>query len=112
MTQPSQSVDVLGGAVTDGGAAGRRRARHLFWALGVVALVCWAVTVRIGLFGSETDGIRASWFAIYPSGASLAGLVALNNGQPPGKAVLIAFVTGFFSSGALWFFFEGIWPSL
>jgi hypothetical protein len=108
---PSQSVDVAG-IVVDDPEPGRRRLRHVSIAALVVAAVAWLAVFFVGVLGSETNGLRASWFAIFPTGVSIMGHVALAQGLRGGPGFVRALLAGAASSLLLWFFFEGIWPSL
>lgn len=108
---PSQSVDVAG-VVVDDPEPGRRRLRHLSIAALVVAAVAWLAVFFVGVLGSETDGVRASWFAIFPTGFGVMGHVALAQGLRGGPGLVRALLAGVASSLLLWAFFEGIWPSL
>ncbi len=108
---PAESVDVTGATFTDL-ERGRDRARHLSTAALVVAAAAWIAVFFVGVKGSETNGIIASWFAIFPTGFGIAGRVAVDSGAPAMKSIGVAFIAGVLSSAGLWLFFEGIWPSL
>lgn len=108
---PSQSVDVLGGDVRDA-ERGRARARLLFLAAFVFAALAWIGTLVTAIKSSETNGIYASWIAIFPTTFGGGGLLALNVGAPGLRALGVAFGAGVVGVAGLWLFFEGIWPSL
>lgn len=108
---PSESVDVLAGELKDPEAP-RRRARMIFQSALVVAALAWLGTLGAAIWSSETNGIFASWFAIFPTGFSLAGFVSLDMKKSAGACVRNALLAGAASSAALWFFFEAIWPGL
>ena len=108
---PAESVDVTSATFSDL-ERGRDRARHLSTAALVVAAVAWIAVFFVGVKGSETNGIIASWFAIFPTGFGIAGRTAVENGASATKSLGVAFVAGVLSSAGLWLFFEGIWPSL
>lgn len=108
---PSESVDVLSGDVKDPELP-RRRARTLFQSTLVVAALAWLCTLGAAIWSSETNGIYASWFAIFPTGFTLAGFLSLDVGKSVGACVRNALLAGAACSAALWFFFEAIWPGL
>lgn len=108
---PAESVDVLAGEMTDP-ERGRRRARPLFYAAAVVAAIAWIATFLVAINSSETSGVYASWFAIFPTTFAIGGLVALDNGVGGLRSLAIAFAAGAAGSLGLLFFFEAIWPSL
>ncbi len=112
---PTESVDAFAGTGADMVAdpeQGRRRARHLFQAAGVVAVVAWVTTFVVAVHSSERNGVFASWFAIFPSTFAVGGLTALHNDTGAGRALLVAILAGLLGSVALWVFFVGIWPAL
>lgn len=113
---PSHSVDV---PAVDGKTAraveeeiARARMRLVFLAAFVFAAIAWIATFVISIRSSETNGIRASWVAIFPTSFGSMGLIVLNAGRRPLFALGIALLSGCVGSFALWLFFEGIWPSL
>jgi len=108
---PTESVDAFAGLVGDP-EQGRRRARHLFQAAGVVAVIAWVATFFVAVNSSERNGVFASWFAIFPSTFAVGGLSALHNTVGAGRALLVAVLAGLAGSAGLWLFFEGIWPAL
>jgi hypothetical protein len=108
---PSESVDVLADEVRDPEQP-RRRARTLFQSSMLVAALAWLATLWAAVWSSETNGIYASWFAIFPTGFTLAGFVSLDLGKGVGACVRNALLAGAAGSAALWFFFEAIWPGL
>jgi hypothetical protein len=117
MTGPSNSVDIPG---LDASAAdavaheqSRRRMKLVFMAAFGFAALAWLFTLVVSIKSSETNGIRASWLAIFPTTFGIGGLLALDSPKmSASKALLIAFVCGVAGSFGLWFFFAGIWPSL
>lgn len=108
---PAESVDVSG-ATFDDPERRRTRARHLTDAALVVAALAWIAVFIVGVMGSETNGIRASWFAIFPTGFGVVGSIAHTMGLPARTILLRALLAGALSTTGLWFFFEAIWPSL
>lgn len=108
---PSQSVDVLAGDMRDHERP-RRRARTLFLSALVVAGAAWLATLGAAIWSSETNGIMASWFAIFPTGFGVVGLLALGAGQGATASVRNALLAGCAGSASLWVFFEAIWPTL
>lgn len=108
---PAESVDVPGGEMRDVNRA-RDHARLIFLASFVFAGLAWVGTLITAITSSETNGIFASWIAMFPTTFGAAGLLALKAASPAGRALLIAFASGIGGSIGLWLFFEGIWPSL
>jgi hypothetical protein len=108
---PAESVGVLADEITDP-ERGRDAVRRLLLATGIVAAVAWLATLGVARFSSETNGIYASWFAIFPTTFALGGHLALRRGMSGGRALAVAFVAGAAGCLSLWVFFEGIWPSL
>jgi hypothetical protein len=113
---PSHSVDVPS---VDGGAAravddemARARMRLVFLAAFLFAALAWLGTFLVAINSSETNGIRASWVAIFPTSFGSMGLLMLNAGRRPLAALGIALLSGCVGSLALWLFFVGVWPSL
>jgi hypothetical protein len=111
---PAQSVDVSAPSARElhDPEHGRHRARLVFLAAFVFAALAWIGTLVTATVSSETNGIYASWIAIFPTTFGAAGLFAIKNGKGPARAFLGAFAAGVLGVIALWFFFEGIWPSL
>jgi Na+/phosphate symporter len=115
---PSSSADVFGGDVAARGiadlaaATARGRARRVFFAAFVFAALGWLATLGAAMFSSETNGIRCSWVAIFPTAFGIAGRVALDAGRTPARAVVVAAVAGVAAVCALAFFFLAVWPSL
>ncbi len=110
---PAESVDAFGGAIVrvDDADAVRERRRPLFQAAVVFAAFAWGCTAATAVFSSETNGVRASWFAIFPTMFGLVGLGTLAGPQPR-RALPLAVGAGFAGVAALWLFFVAIWPSL
>ncbi len=110
---PAESVDAFGGPVVrvDDVETLRERRRPLFLAAVVFAAFAWGCTAATAVFSSETNGVRASWFAIFPTMFGLVGLGALA-GPRPRRALPLAVGAGFAGVAALWLFFVAIWPSL
>ncbi len=108
---PSESVDALAGELRDPAQPGRR-ARRVFHSALVVAVVAWLATLGAAIGSSETNGIMASWFAIFPSCFGVVGVVSLDLGTGAIAGVRNAALAGLAGSVALWVFFEVIWPGL
>ncbi|MCC7074012.1 MAG: hypothetical protein IT383_22075 [Deltaproteobacteria bacterium] len=108
---PSESVDVLAGELRDPELP-RRRARRLCWSALVVAGAAWLATLGAAIWSSETNGITASWFAIFPTGFGTVGLLSLSAAKGAGASLRNALLAGCAGSLSLWAFFEAIWPAL
>jgi peptidoglycan/LPS O-acetylase OafA/YrhL len=108
---PTESVDAFAGVVRDDEAP-RTRARNLFRAAAIVAGAAWLATMYVAATSSETNGVYASWFAVFPTGFSLGGLHALARGRSAGRAVVQALVVGGLACLSLAVFFAAIWPAL
>lgn len=115
--RPSEPVEVPAARTDHVEGRGAGAAGLVPTAALVFGGVMWLVTAWTGVHGSETDGIRMSWIAIFPT---VFGLVArgvrnarLDAGRPAVAAPLLAgLAAGLGAVVALWVFFEGIWPSL
>ena len=117
MTGPSKSVDIPGidPSATDAidHENARRRMRLVFLAAFVFAALAWIFTLLVAINSSETNGIRASWLAIFPTTFGIGGLLSLDEKKrKASNALIVALVCGVAGSFGLWFFFAGIWPSL
>ncbi len=87
--------------------------RLVFLAAFVFAALAWIFTLLVAINSSETNGIRASWIAIFPTAFGVGGLLSHDNKKnSASKALMFAFLWGIAASFGLWFFFAGIWPSL
>ena len=114
--RPSHSVDVPALALdTERALAAERartRMRRLFIAASILGAALWVVTFFVSIRSSETNGIRASWFAIFPTAFGLAGLWSIGGTASPLRALGVAFASGVAGCLLLMFFFLAIWPSL
>lgn len=117
MTGPSKSVDIPGidASATDAvdHEAARGRMRLVFLAAFVFAAIAWLGTLLVAINSSETNGIRASWIAVFPTAFGAIGLLMLDDKKRKAStALLFAFIAGIAGSFFLAFFFAAIWPSL
>ncbi len=113
---PVHSVDV---PTVDGHAVrsvdddrARGRMRLVFLAAFVFAALAWIGTFLVAINSSETNGIRASWVAIYPTSFGSVGLIVLNAGKRALAALGIALFAGCTGSLGLYLFFATVWQSL
>ena len=114
---PSKSVDIPGvdASATQGvdHDSARARMRLVFLAAFVFAAIAWLGTFLVAINSSETNGIRASWIAIFPTAFGAGGLLALSDPKFKASTALIgAFACGTLASFGLALFFAAIWPSL
>jgi hypothetical protein len=110
---PAESVDVLAATIVVDDREERLAAtRRLFLAATIFGGVCWLATLVTAVVSSETNGIMASWFAIFPSAFGLMGLVQVARGVSGRPALVAALTTGLAAMCLHFIFFATIWPAL
>lgn len=115
--KPSQPVEVPTARTDHVEGFGARVVGLIPTAALVFGGIMWLVTAYTAVHGSETDGIRMSWIAIFPTVFGLVGRSLRNKllerGQPAALVpVVFGAIAGLGAVLALFVFFEGIWPSL